>query len=483
MTLAYLGDELGKIIRIRQCFELMINGGASATVDSITQLRIEVDAVFDDDATGLQMASSAHSLLTTAQNALNNLMAACDQIAVDVIRNRAVGLINATALSGDIYGLCGEFANYLRDNSKAVLQSTVAAGVVTAGSTNTGSGVPVLSVLNPWADASNNQAVQNQDFSAFCYADSYTGGTAAHAELFKITGSYGHQLTGVQNCLYPAADGSGNVGGGNRLQNEDAVGDAAGTNSDTTICFENFGTSATGIPDGWTKVTGTGGTNINAETTEYYLGAACLEFLGDAGGTLMDISLDANRFFGSTTTDQALQPGARYLVGMYLKVHGSMAGGVIEACLEGTAYTAGATEKATKDFSGTPPTTWTLYTGVAQMPKAIPTDMHFHIRLTTALTNTRECWIDGVFLAKMHYVPQWGCYLHVVGGSTLFVSTPEQPDRFTWSTTNDHAGLFQEWFSRVSDPQDFTRTRYCNLQIPMPASGSASAELAETKAQ
>jgi len=75
-----------------------------------------------------------------------------------------------------------------------------------------------------------------------------------------------------------------------------------------------------------------------------------------------------------------------------------------------------------------------------------------------------------------------GCYVHFVGSAVMAVSTPDNPDRWKWATTNDHAGLFQEWFSRVSDPQDFTRTRYCNLQIPMPAD-TDSAELAESKAQ
>lgn len=480
MSLAYLGDELGKLIRIRQCFELMINGGASATVDSITQLRSEVDGVFDDDATGIRIGGTVQDLLTYAQNTLNQLMAACDSIGVDIIRNRAVDLIGSTALDGDIYGVVGDLANYLRDNSKTLLYCTVAAGSVTAGSTNTGTGTFVLSTLNPWNDTYNAQQIQNQDFAGSCYSDSYTGGQPAHGEYFKVQGSYGHTLTGIRNALYPGADGTRNSGGGNRLQNEDATTPGTGGNADTTIPFENF-TSNT--PDGWTVVTGTPGTNVNLESTEHYLGSYCLEFLGDAGGTLMDVSQDANHFFGSSSTDQALDPGAHYLIGMYLKVHGSLTAGVIEACLEGTAYSAGATEKATKDFSATPPTTWTLYTGVAKMPKAIPTDMHFHIRLTTALTNTRECWIDGVFCSKMWYVPIWGINLAFVGSSTAAVAAEHNPDRWSWATTNDWASLFQEWFARFSDPQDFAKTRYCNLGTPLPCGAAASAELDETKAQ
>ena len=480
MSLAKLFSDLGVLVRIRQCAELVINGGSGYTADSISQLRIESDAVFDEDATGLLLHGSVDALLTAWQNSQNNIMAAADSIAVDVLRNRAVDLIGGTAVSGDIFGLCGELANYMRDNSKYVLQSTVAAGAVTAGGTNAGGGTWTVSVLNPWGDTSNNQAVQNQDFSAYCYADSYTGGTEVNAELFRVSGSFQHQLEGIQNCLYPAADGRDNVGGGNRLQNEDASTPGNGGNTDTTIPFENF---TTHTPDGWTVNTGTPGTNINLETTEKYLGSNSLEFLGDVGATLMDISQDANDFYGSSATDQALEPGARYVHGFYLKAESGLVAGVIEGLFEGTAYSAGATEKATKDMSSSPPTTWTLYTGVAKMPKAVPADMKYTIQLTTALTNGKALWIDAAFCAKLHYVPAWGCYIHFTGSSTPCVSTPHNPDRWKWSTTNDHAGLFQEWFSRKSDPQEFQRTKYCDIQMPLPADSPASADCAESKAQ
>jgi hypothetical protein len=109
--------------------------------------------------------------------------------------------------------------------------------------------------------------------------------------------------------------------------------------------------------------------------------------------------------------------------------------------------------------------------------------MHFHIRLTTALTNTRECWIDGVVCAKMHHVAAWGINVAILAGSTAFVHDDRRTDTFRVATTNDWAGLYGEWFGRMSDSRDILRQKYADIHVCLPASSSASNEFLESKAQ
>jgi hypothetical protein len=83
----------------------------------------------------------------------------------------------------------------------------------------------------------------------------------------------------------------------------------------------------------------------------------------------------------------------------------------------------------------------------------------------------------------MYHWEEAGINLHVVPNATAFVYDDRDTDRFQFSTTNDQAGLFQEFFSRRTDPRDLTRMKYGDFGMHVNATSTASAELAETKAQ
>ena len=481
MSLDNCGDELGMVIRIRQCLELMDNGGAAASIDSLTQLIDETEADFDTDTTARRILPTVLGFLNQARQAIRNLLAECDNVGFAVLRNRLAADIDSVALSQDIYGLVGDFDHYLRDNSKKVLESSVTAGSsITAGGTNTGTGTIKVDVLDTWNK--DNQSIQNADYWLTCTADAVTGGRNQHAEQFSLQSSFGVSVTDITACMYPGEDGEGDRGGGNRLQNEDGITTpgTGNTNYDTTIPFENF-TSNT--PDCWTIDTGTHTNNVLEEATEYYFGSKCLEFLGDAGSTKTEISQDANHFFGATSTDQKLDPLAHYAIGFYMK--SSDTTGKISAYMAGTAYSAGTTEKATYDFNVSGAlASWTLVApGVVKMPKAIPTDMKYVIKVETALGNGVSAYIDGAFLAKMYHSETMGINFAVIPSSTAFVYDERDPDRLKFASTNDHAGLFQEWFSRRTDPRDIAAMKYADIGMHVTSDSSASNELLDSKAE
>lgn len=478
MALTNSGDELGKVVRFRQVLELVINGGAAVAIDSITQLISEAEAVFDADATAKRMLPSVLGFLNYWRNTQIALLTMCDALAFKVLNNRTRVDIKSTSLSSNIASLVGDIGDYLRDNTKAVLECTPAVGAVQTGGTNTGTGTLHVDMLDRWN--LKNQAIQNCDILAVCTADAITGGCTEHQETFQMQHSFGRVLPGLSVCTIPAADGSGDTGGGNRLQNEDASTPGNGAMNDTTIPFENF---TSHLPDGWTLDTGDLATDIKNNTTEYYFGAASLELVGD-GATLIELSQDANDFYGATSTDQALDPLAHYHVSFFAKAEDAVTNaGVISLYMDGTAYTAGATEKATLDLSSAVPTSWTLYKGVIRMPKAIPTDMKAVLKCSTAIVNGKSVYVDGACIAKMHHWEFAGVNIAIPAGSTAFVSDEQDPDRLWLTLTNDWAGLFQEFFARRSDPRDMTKMKYADIGVAVRSAASASAELAETKAQ
>lgn len=484
MAAADVGNEVGFGVRLRQVLELCINGGAGATIDSLTQLMSEAEATFDSDATAKYAQPTVLNFLKQLIANRNQEMAAVDDLIHYNLQNRAAADFDAVSLPTDIHGLAGEMARYMRDNTLNVLETTPSISSVTAGGTNTGNGTVIVDMLSTWNE--NNQNIPDGcDYWAVCEADAITGGMNEHQELFSISSSFAGKYDGIYVCHYPAADGTGNTGGGNRLQNEDGTTPGSGGNSDYTISWENF-TSDT--PDGWTVDVGSAGTQVNEESTEYYFGSKCLEFLGDAGSTLTAISQSAYDFFGataggSTVVEEALSPLAHYLIGVYCKSHASMAAGVFEFKMTGTGYTAGSTEKATYDFTSGALTSWTFKHGIVQMPRSIPSDVAVSLALTTALTNTREAWFDGAVFAKMHYIPAFGQNVAIIAGSTAFVYHHEDSERFIWTSSNDWAGLFQEWFARTTDQRDPNAVRYANLQVALPSDPTASSEFAESKAQ
>jgi hypothetical protein len=483
MSLTNIGDEIGKCIRIRQILELFVNGGAAYTGDGIIQLKAEADGVFDTDATSIRMHPTVIGFLNKIQNTVNQLLAECDQMTYAVWRNRVPVDINGVSLANDIFGQIGDFDNYLRDNTKEVLQTTPALGALTAGSTNTGTGIPVVDLLDTFN--LNNQSVQDgADYWVTCTADAITGGTNQHQEQFQMQSSWPHVIPSITACMYPAADGSDDIGGGNRLQNEDGTTPGGNDNDDTTIPFLNF---TANVPDGWAIDVGAAGVDIfdsDNSATYAHFGTTCLEFLGTAGAPLSEVSQDANDFFAATSTDQQLDPLAHYLIGGYMRNEAGITAGIVSIYMDGTGYTAGATEKATKDFSAAPPgATWTLYTGVVKMPKSIPSDMKAIVKATTAISDTHSVGIDGVFLAKMYHSEAMGINIAVVPSPTAFVADTRDPDRWEFASTNDWAGLWQEWFARRTDPRDITLFKYNDIAMHVNADGGASAELAETKCQ
>jgi hypothetical protein len=435
----------------------------------------EIDGIFDADATAIQMMPTVIGYMNRLRNVINNELNELDKTTFAVLRNRVPADIDSTAAPSDIKGLLGDLANYNRDNAKTVLQCVPAVGARTAGGTNAGSTTILVDMLDTWNLLDQN--IQNQDFDVVCAKDSVTGGLTAHGEKFNILSAFCGVQTNIVNGMLPAADGAKFVGGGNRLQNPDGV--ASGTEStDTDIPFEHF---TTNTPDKWTIDTGAAGVDVfeEAGAGNFYLGAKSMKLLGD-GATLIEVSLDANDFYGSSSSDQKLEPLAHYAIGFYLKTDDVV--GVMRGYMDGTAYAASATEIAEYDMGASGAlAVFTLIEAVVKMPKTIPTDMKFLFKTSAAMAAGKIAYIDGAFMAKMDRIPAMGLNIKPVAGSAVPIAQPQDPDRWKFATTNTWAGNFQEWFARKTDTSSSLRIKYPSLQMAQPAGAAASAEWTEAK--
>lgn len=81
---------------------------------------------------------------------------------------------------------------------------------------------------------------------------------------------------------------------------------------------------------------------------------------------------------------------------------------------------------------------------VFRMPAVVPDIAYFRIRISTAVSAGTSVFIDNVALTRMQALYPGGPLAAAFAGSSPFAVT----DTFEIVTTNDRAGLVQEWFNR-----------------------------------
>lgn len=84
---------------------------------------------------------------------------------------------------------------------------------------------------------------------------------------------------------------------------------------------------------------------------------------------------------------------------------------------------------------------------VFRMPAVVPSVVYLRIRISTAISSGTSVFLDHAALGKMQSLYQGGPLAAAFSGSVPF----EAGDKFTLTTTNDRAGLIQEWFARNFD--------------------------------
>lgn len=324
--------------------------------------------------------------------------------------------------------------------------ATVLAQTITAtGSsfTGVGNGVIRTSVRRPLDGlVLENAFAENLLFT--CSSDSYSGGVFQGNERFLVTG------TGQQNNPY-AFDWPLGSGAQTGVSAIDGLQDNSSGNLLTNSGFDSWQSN---VPNNWSLTVGTAGVNISQETAIVYdpPNGSSLTITGDAGGTLTSLQ---QQFGESSGTLGTLNPFTQYAVNMFLRRDGiAAAAGVLTVELvdeNGVVILDEGANPNSFTIALTGLTTvFTAYGGSFRMPAIVPDEVYLRMRLSTALTNNRNVYLDKISMGQMTQVYVSGPFVSVHAGATPFVVN----DYATVAVTNSRGAAgtlstFQTLFARL----------------------------------
>tara|TARA_R100000664_G_scaffold11711_1_gene18941 strand:+ start:12231 stop:13640 length:1410 start_codon:yes stop_codon:yes gene_type:complete len=330
------------------------------------------------------------------------------------------------------------------DSGSTLERSTITVGSLTADGSNDGNGT-IKTHISPSAvfgsTLTNFPAARSETIKVTCVRDAQDKHVRSGKEIFLCEGG----------TVYSPFDyrwpGGGGVYGRIPSTCGDVDGDmSVGGNILVNSSFERF---TSDVPDQWELQTGSASTHTGSTTTAYR-GSKALELKGD-GSTLISL----RQKLGTTTgTLGTIKPDTVYMIGANLRRESSaITAGVLRVQLENSAGTVFAAKsincRLEVDCTGLTTTYSTAGTNfvAVRTPKDIRGDIYFTIRLSTALSNTHDLFIDNVFLSEMYQTAPGGIYLGIIAGDNDWT----MDDRVSVPITNNHEGLVFKHMDRFFD--------------------------------
>jgi len=313
---------------------------------------------------------------------------------------------------------------------ESITANVVSFGGVTATLVNSSSGAyayldKVLDGVNPphtgypviasYVDE-DSQLALTDSMSLVCIADSETDGLTEGQEQLQWSGK---PTAGHNYHWLDYGSGTGPIitpiqAGGLMLNME----------------FQDF---TSNLPDSWDLDAGTVVTHVDDDTSNFKRGDTSLKFTGDAAQASIQIS----------QTNSSFTPLKRYVVGFWVQGTAGTSSGTLTIQFEGTGYTAGATEKITMNAAAlAAATSFVFKQFFVNMPAQIPDDFALVIKWT-GTPSAHSLYINGGGMQEAKYF----------NGHTLVVTAGSAPilrgDKFTYTVTNDYAGVFQTAFAKL----------------------------------
>lgn len=340
------------------------------------------------------------------------------------------------------------------EDASASINASAYAAPDSADSGNTGNGT-ILASTTALSKATAN--IRAESLVVKCTKDAQTTGTAGR-EVFTVTGE-----APISDITHP--DWPGGSGASQSMVVSDPSVDGSSQIGKNLLTNSSFNTFSTNTPSNWTIATGTAGTQVYKNTTasKLFQGAASLQITGD-GSNLTKLTQQLNTAGGSAGK---LLPNTVYFLTYKYYTDASLAAGVLKISLEdagGVEVTNnGLTASSTITLSSPAATTWHTSSTFFKTPEALSTNTPYQItlELTTAITNTKNVYIDQLCVAKAIQVGN-GPYLAVIRGATDFV----KDDQFVIAVAKSSTGTMQENFDK------FFGMYGRGLQLPEHTSGS-----------
>lgn len=447
MSLTYTGTgglykRLGRIGgRITDILALM---GSSATPRVLSGASLQTAGTnIESDAAespAVSQAIDGHwGIISGLQNTLTGPLTQLATLAQNVLLEQVHADANLPQKTVDL--ALREMIRQMEGSGDDIADSSISVGSQTSVSSPVGTPVFVLHMKSPrgysW------QTVLAETLRLECVLDA-NGGGSARQETFSVRGQ---APVGVWDYRWPRGSGASAT-----INLADAQLNNSGATKLYNGSMEGWCSDSANTPHDWTALVGTAGTHFNNGATGYTL-TGSLRFLGD-GSTLTGLYQEFNKAHATTAgaggTPATLKPATRYCVCLFVKVSAVPSTGVLRVALTDSSNTVlnddlGNAQSFNVALTGAS-TSWAAYTGSFTTPTNLPSTYRLQLKLTTALENSKNAFVDDVSLMEAVSLYSGGPAIGAFAGATNCVLG----DRYTIAITNTMgavAALMERIFS------------------------------------
>lgn len=319
--------------------------------------------------------------------------------------------LNQTLTSDNTLASMQEIIRQMKSAGATVLACTVAG--TPQPFQGVGNGTLNVSLKRPQDGASLENAFA-ETMNAICSQDSYTGNALPGNETFNVTGTGGlgdpfafdWPLGSNSQAQIQMINGGANETQGNLLNNSS---------------FEDW---TDDVPDNWSVVAGTPGTDIVEASGAGYDGSASLLFTGFGGGAMPGVKQQFNASPGNTTE---LASVTQYGACVFLRRGGTAAGqGTLRMALvdvNGTVILDEAGTPCQLDVDLTAVTVdWQFYTVAFRTPLVMPSQIYFYLKVVGSEPDAGfQLYADRISMGEMTQIYTGGPYVCGHSGNVNFV--------------------------------------------------------------
>ena len=328
-------------------------------------------------------------------------------------------------------------------DTKTINGQAITKGSASYGASNTGNGTFVYETSAPdtlLRSTNDFPNIRSEIIEARCIQDAQSGAIQRGSEVFELRGQ----------PAYPSLDYRFPAGSGRVIRiNTISASVDAGAMGQNLLTNSDLEDQTSNVPDQWTVVAGTAGTHFATETGagNFYRGAKSLKLIHGTG-TLFNIRQQMGAANG---TVGRLTPDRPYVIAFAAKKDAGATGTIRLSVKDsaGTIINSGDFKAPTNGFFfsqslASLTTSYAIYTLAFRTPRAMATDLYFHLESTTTVA-VASVYIDEIAIAELMPLAPGGQAMGMIAGSIDWVID----DNGRFQFTNDGTSGFVRAFDRL----------------------------------
>ena len=328
-------------------------------------------------------------------------------------------------------------------DTETINGQAITKGSASYGASNTGNGTFVYETSAPdtlLRSTNDFPNIRSEIIEARCIQDAQSGAIQRGSEVFELRGQ----------PAYPSLDYRFPAGSGRVIRiNTISASVDAGAMGQNLLTNSDLEDQTSNVPDQWTVVAGTAGTHFATETGagNFYRGAKSLKLIHGTG-TLFNIRQQMGAANG---TVGRLTPDRPYVIAFAAKKDAGATGTIRLSVKDsgGAIINSGDFTAPTNGFFfsqnlASLTTSYAIYTFAIRTPRAMATDLYFHLESTTTVA-VASVYIDEIAIAELMPLAPGGQAMGMIAGSIDWVID----DNGRFQFTNDGTSGFVRAFDRL----------------------------------